>query len=272
LAIQFFGVREELRQVVSRIYVHESSEFDNVNSSWLIVPDGEIKLIFPFYGSISCAIGETERLHQPARIIISGMRTIPGYLGFPTGVGAVGVVLKPEGAYRLLNAPMDLLKNRTMEGEELLGAKARRWQEVWLNLSRQVDRVDAIQSALVDLQRGRTRREWQFEQAIRQVKSSEGRVKIEDLAREVGWSRRQLDRRFHELIGVGPKNLSRVLRFHAVYKRLRRVNEANHQLDRVIYEYYYDQSHFLKEFKLFAGSVPRAYRCHSDYGRLYIPD
>jgi methylphosphotriester-DNA--protein-cysteine methyltransferase len=75
-----------------------------------------------------------------------------------------------------------------------------------------------------------------------------------------------------ELIGVGPKNLGRVLRFHAVYKRLRGVNNPNQQVDRVIYDYYYDQSHFLKEFKLFAGSVPRAYRYQSDYGRLYIPD
>jgi hypothetical protein len=87
LGIQFFGVRDELREVVSRIYVHESSEFETVSSRWLIVPDGEIKLIFPFYGSISCAIGEMERLHRPARIIVSGVRSIPGYPGFPGGIG-----------------------------------------------------------------------------------------------------------------------------------------------------------------------------------------
>jgi AraC-like DNA-binding protein len=271
LAIQFFGVRDELRDVVSRIYVHESSEFDTVNSSWLIVPDGEIKLIFPFYGSISCSIGETQRL-RPKRIIVSGMRTIPGYLGFSAGLGAVGVVLRPQSAYRLLNVPMDLLRNRTLEGEELLGARAKRWQEVWLNLPRPVDRVNAIQNALVDLLRSRMWRERQFEHAVQQVKLSEGRIRIEDLAREVGWSRRQLDRQFQERLGVGPKNLARVLRFHAVYKRLRGLKKPNQQGDRVIYDYYYDQSHFLKEFKLFAGSVPRAYQYQSDYGRLYIPD
>jgi methylphosphotriester-DNA--protein-cysteine methyltransferase len=167
---------------------------------------------------------------------------------------------------------MDLLRNRTLEGEELFGGKAKQWQEVWLNLCRQVDRVDAIQTALLDLLKSPASRERQFEHAVRQVKLSEGRMRIEDLVRQIGWSRRQLDRQFQERLGVGPKNLARVLRFHAVYKRLRGLHKPNQKVDRVIYDYYYDQSHFLKEFKLFAGAVPRAYQYQSDYGRLYIPD
>jgi AraC-like DNA-binding protein len=39
----------------------------------------------------------------------------------------------------------------------------------------------------------------------------------------------------------------------------------------LIYEYYFDQSHFLKDFKRYAGITPRSYESHTDYGRFYIP-
>src|SRR5438552_16555712 len=47
---------------------------------------------------------------------------------------AVGVVLEPESAYRLLDVPMDLLRNRTPEGEELFAVKAKQCLEGCLSL------------------------------------------------------------------------------------------------------------------------------------------
>jgi hypothetical protein len=64
--------------------------------------------------------------------------------------------------------------------------------------------------------------------------------------------------------------LAGVLRFHAVYRQLREVSTGSG----LIYDYYYDHSHFLKDFKRYTGGTLRAYlndRGH-DYGRLYIPE
>ena len=92
---------------------------------------------------------------------------------------------------------------------------------------------------------------------------------IEPLARELGWSRRQLERQFLEQIGVSPKNLASVFRFHAAYRRLRLAN--NRRYGSIVFDHYYDQSHFLRDFKRFTGLTPSIYAATPDYGRFYIP-
>ena len=69
---------------------------------------------------------------------------------------------------------------------------------------------------------------------------------------------------------MGPKALANILRFHAVYKRIRRSADGRYALQ--IQDHYFDQSHFLKAFKQFAGVTSRKYSGIRDYGLVYIPD
>lgn len=273
MSIRFFQPWPALRDVIARIYTHDSPASEVAEPRWLIVPDGEIKLIFPFEGDITCTIGDTARRHRATRMILSGMRTMPGRLEFPQGVAAIGVIIRPEAVYRLIDLPHHELANRTFDGEEVLGsALARMWADEWLHtdgLEARVERIQAAIHARLIANGSRVRREPEFEYAVRRLRQSSGRVRIDKLAHEIGWSRRHLARRFHEHAGVGPSVLGGMLRFHAVYKQLRDVAAGSG----VIYDYYYDRSHFLKDFKRYTGVTLRGYlldRGH-DYGRIYIP-
>jgi AraC-like DNA-binding protein len=271
LPIRFFRPIPELADVVTRIYAHDSGVASpGEQSSWLIVPDGEIKLIFPVRGDITCAIGDRVRLHRAARLIVSTMRTAPGQLWFPEGVDAIGVIVRPEAAYRVFDIPHHELANCTLDGEEVVGAAARQWQEELANLPAMEVRVSTLQKRLWEWVRRRERRDRAYEFAVRRVRHADGSIRIEDVASQLGWSRRHLERRFREYVGVGPKTFAAILRFHAVYKRVRRAGPG--QYGDAIGEAYFDQSHFLKDFKRFTGMTPRAYRRAADYGSLYIPD
>ena len=256
---------------MTRIYAHDSAVASpDDQASWLIVPDGEIKLIFPIRGDITCTIGDRARVHRAARLIVSTMRTAPGHLWFPDGVDAIGVIVKPEAAYRLFDIPHDELTNCTFDGEEVFGAFARRWQEELANLPALEDRISVLQQRLWTRLRRRERRDRAYEFAVRRVRQAEGSIRIEDLARQLGWSRRHLERRFREHVGVGPKTFAAILRFQAAYKRLRHASPGRY--DDAIGDAYFDQSHFVKDFKRFTGTTPRAYTRTADYGSLYIPD
>jgi AraC-like DNA-binding protein len=63
--------------------------------------------------------------------------------------------------------------------------------------------------------------------------------------------------------------MASIFRFHAVYKQLR--HRAGRPLGDLILGHYYDQSHFLKDFRRYTESTPRTYRSASDYGKFYIP-
>jgi AraC-like DNA-binding protein len=89
----------------------------------------------------------------------------------------------------------------------------------------------------------------------RRTIASRGRVRVEGLADEVGWSRKRLWSRFQSQLGITPKRAARLVRFdHAVHLLV-----AGRSAARVAVESgYVDQSHLHREVKAFAGLTPTA--------------
>ena len=90
--------------------------------------------------------------------------------------------------------------------------------------------------------------------------NSDGAVPVASLAEEVGWSRRHLAARFREHVGLPPKALARILRFERAAERLRRGADL---ADAALDSGYYDQAHFNRDFRAFAGLTPTEYRVTS---------
>jgi len=70
-----------------------------------------------------------------------------------------------------------------------------------------------------------------------------------------GYSSRWLHKKFTERLGTGPKNLTEIVRFKQFYE-VYSAGATLHRLKEYMYEYYYDQSHFLKAFKRLTGFTP----------------
>jgi AraC-like DNA-binding protein len=78
---------------------------------------------------------------------------------------------------------------------------------------------------------------------------------ITHYAEHSNYSPRTITRWFARDIGIGPKKLVRIIRFHKVLSRLHSHNDSGFYLDYG----YYDQSHFINEFKEFTGLSPEKY-------------
>jgi transcriptional regulator GlxA family with amidase domain len=71
-------------------------------------------------------------------------------------------------------------------------------------------------------------------------------------------NRRQLERKFSSAIGLSPKQLSKVIRLQTTLKAL--YQEKSSTLTSVAYENgYYDQAHFIKDFREFTGVSPKEF-------------
>ncbi|MEV6287021.1 helix-turn-helix domain-containing protein [Kribbella sp. NPDC051770] len=91
--------------------------------------------------------------------------------------------------------------------------------------------------------------------AWRQTRASRGRVRVEGLADEVGWSRKRLSARFQGQLGITPKRAARLVRFdHAA--RLLAAGQAAAGV--AVESGYVDQSHLHREVKSFTGLTPAA--------------
>lgn len=98
-----------------------------------------------------------------------------------------------------------------------------------------------------------------FAAALAQLVATDGRVAIEALAADVGVSTRQLARSFARYLGIPPKTIGRILRFQSTMRALMRDPDGS-LADVAAAAGYFDQAHFIKDFRRMTGGVPRGYR------------
>ena len=91
----------------------------------------------------------------------------------------------------------------------------------------------------------------------RLMSEAAGRVRIADVAAEIGWSRRYFAQKFQNETGLTPKQAARVLRFEHAGTLLRR---GQLDLSRLAIECgFYDQAHLSNEWRSMAGCSPRTW-------------
>jgi AraC-like DNA-binding protein len=190
------------------------------------------------------------------------------YRSFTTGaydayvlVGSTGpsagiqVNLTILGARLFLGRPLYDLKNRAVALEDLFGRDASRLTEA-LYEAPSWDARFAILDRELAARISRARRPPPAVLcAWHRLVASGGRVSIGAIVGEVGCSQRHLIAQFREEIGLSPKTLARVLRFGRAIRVIKegggaRLSEIAHDCG------YYDQAHFSRDFREFAGVTP----------------
>jgi transcriptional regulator GlxA family with amidase domain len=116
-------------------------------------------------------------------------------------------------------------------------------------------RTAAILSTLLDA-RCRTRAaDARVERAVTLIGRAAGNVSVPAVAASVGLGERQLERRFLERLGMGPKRLARIMRFERAWQLLQR---GGAQAEVAALAGYSDEPHLLRDFRALAGVTPRA--------------
>jgi AraC-like DNA-binding protein len=187
---------------------------------------------------------------------VAGLHDAP-VLTEHAGLGhGIQAYLTPLGAQRLLGMPMAELTRDVVELEDLIGPAADELAERLASAPGWAARFDPFERAIVQRVLGappvRPELEWAWERLVR----SDGAAPVGALAQELGWSRRHFTTTFREQLGMPPKALARILRFERALDRLREGAElAEVALDAG----YYDQAHFNRDFRAFAGTTPTEY-------------
>lgn len=94
-----------------------------------------------------------------------------------------------------------------------------------------------------------------IDEACKMIQACEGHIRIDKLCQEVGMSQRYLESHFKEMIGVSPKLYCRISRFIAVYQFI--LQNSHTEWSELVYRHrYFDQAHFIRDFKTFFGYSP----------------
>jgi AraC-like DNA-binding protein len=187
---------------------------------------------------------------------VAGLHDAPALTEHAGEGHGIQAYLTPLGARRLLGLPMAELTGQVVALEDLIGASAHELAERLATAPAWEDRFALLERAIAERALEAPPVAPELEWAWRRLHDSGGAVPIGALASELGWSRRHLTATVRRELGMAPKPLGRLLRFERAVGRLR----AGAPLaDAALESGYYDQAHFNRDFKQFAGRTPTEY-------------
>lgn len=173
----------------------------------------------------------------------------------PAGRRPSGLRLAPAAAGAVLGVAMEELNGQPLRLRDLWGAPAREAEDR-LAVGGPVERRRILQALVADRLRHGAAPDVRVAAAVHAL----GRpgLPVEEVAGQVGLSPRELRRRFQAAVGLSPKAVQRIARFHRVLALLRdpRLDLAQAALDAG----YADQAHMTHEVRRLAGATPAALR------------
>lgn len=214
--------------------------------------------------TIVLSLDEPVGVAWPGRVVdkfhalVGGLHSTAVRIGESPNLAGIQLALTPAGSRALLSVPPGQLGSLVIDLDDLLGLPARRLVEQVREKDHWGDRFDLVEQTLLrawkdePLPEPRAEVGW----AWRRLCETAGGVGVQELATEVGWSRRHLTERFHAEYGLAPKVVARVLRFERTVGRLRQQSSA--RLADIAAEVgYADQAHLTREWQAIAGCSPR---------------
>ena len=177
-----------------------------------------------------------------------------GVRGRSRGIDCLQVRMSPVVAYAALGASPEI-GGTVAALDDLWGRDAERFQERLRAAGSWDERFAVAEAALARRQEAGRAVDPEVSFAWRLMVRNHGRVRVEELAAEAGWSRKRLWSRFRSQIGLTPKRAAQLVRFDHAAHRL----AAGHGAALVAADSgYADQSHLHHDVMTFAGMTPTA--------------
>nr|WP_296778240.1 AraC family transcriptional regulator [Rhodococcus sp. (in: high G+C Gram-positive bacteria)] len=189
--------------------------------------------------------------------LASGISAEPVTIAHDGNQHGIQLSFTPAGARALFGIPASALGDWMVDLAEVLPDAA----ELADRVASRPDwnsRFDVVDEIL-----GRCLREQEVEptlsEAWRQLVENRGSVRVAEVARDIGWSRRHLINRYTAEFGVTPKDSARIARFHRSHQLVRRATMPRLS-DVATTCGYYDQAHMARDWRDLAGASPTQWR------------
>ena len=221
-----------------------------------IVPDGCIEMIFTLGDDIKRYTSQNEFIIQP-RAMVLGQITGPFFIE-PTGyVNSFAVRFYPYGFANFAATAIKNLANKETPINVLFGDKpARELEHKMINAANTKHRIEIAEDFLLQKLKDKTTIDSIVKATVDTILLTEGSESINSILKNHLSKRRQLERKFFNQVGLSPKQLGKVIRLQTALKML--LNQQYESFTKIAYESkYYDQAHFIKDFKEFTGANPK---------------
>jgi len=233
------------------------SETEETPEKQTIVPDGCMEMIF-HYGDLYRQYTENGKsIFQPKCFVI-GQLTRPLEIESTGKIGIFSVRFHPNGFLPFATIPIREMENTAVSLEKLFGQNGQEIEQQILATSSTTEKIELIETFLLNRLTDNETIDRIVKSTVETILTANGQLTVDELSKQTNINRRQLERKFSSAIGLSPKQLSKTIRLQATLKML--LNKKFTSLTALAYENeYYDQAHFIKDFKELTGFTPKEF-------------
>jgi AraC-like DNA-binding protein len=247
-----------LAAFVSSLWFSEG--FEGSHTLERLLPNGESGIVFDLReGAAPRGGGEMSGEEATdADSVFCGARSDYFLLDTSRQQRVAGIQFRPGGAYPFMGIPASEIANATYALDDIWPREAALVREQLLAASS----VEAIFGVLVRMLLARLKQCMEVHPAIGVAVEQldlPGEMRVQTVVEDIGLSSRHFKEIFHRQTGLTPKAFQRVRRFQHALKALHSRQPAD-AAELAIACGYYDQAHFIHDFKRFSGVTPGEYR------------
>jgi len=247
---------EILKNYIKNYCIVEINELFEFLPVERVYPNGNVTLVF-HYGSPSKFKKRNSIEYIESNLVICGQQSSYYDLSLSGRTSMILIVFKPHGVKSFFNLPISELLNENLPLQDLIENEAPELEDKLFNSKNNNQRIIYLEKFLLkrlildkDFER--------VEHAIKMIENSKGQIKTQNIAQEVCLGIKQFERIFSKYVGVNPKKYTSIIRFQNVIKMKREFKELN--MTQLAFDNeYYDQSHFIHDFKNLTDLTPRAF-------------
>lgn len=258
---QVYTASPELQSFVKCFWTLDDETIDTRPARQRILPDGCMEMIF-HYGDLYEQFFEDGSSEIQPRCFVFGQ--IDTFIEIaPTGqTGLIAARFLPDGLTPFLEIPVSSLFNKAVPLVLVFGEKGKELEEKVLAATANTERMQLIESFLLSRMIEPHTLHAITKQCVDVILQSGGQLDMTALAGRLNINRRSMERKFETVIGMSPKQLARAVRLQSTLKMLDQKKFSS--LTDLAYENgYYDQAHFIKDFKEFTGISPKSFYSES---------
>jgi AraC-like DNA-binding protein len=259
---QEYDIAEDLKPFVKVIWSMES-DVDVYNEMPMhILPDTCVELVVHFRDPYKTTFSDNSISVQEQSLVVAQMKSFMKIQPYGK-TGLIAVRFSALGAYHFFDIPMKEIANKETGLRDLWKDFACDIEDRILLARTSQHRSQIIQNYLkVQLSRnGYIDKGVEF--CVNEIKHARGQISVDTLADKAGISSRQLVRRFDKCIGLSPKEFIRISKFIGSLDMMN-YTKGKSLTDIAIDSGYYDQAHFIHDFREFSGMSPTDYLASSN--------
>ncbi|HOU83959.1 MAG TPA: helix-turn-helix domain-containing protein [Spirochaetota bacterium] len=232
-----------------------------VDRIWGWTEEDELPDILPgtgcelfFYDNPPSLISEESKLKLPK--FHSGCTRYSGIkLSCDSKISFIAVRFRSSAFRHFIPMNISELTDNIFSGEELWDSFGNKFADEVFSSGRIEDRVDAIQKNLMMLLSIYKKKDEWLDEFISGIYYADENFSLSDYCGNCSLSFRQIERLVNSAVGVPPKYFHRTARFQRALRSLLLTHSKSY-LPAVYDGGYYDQSHFIRDFRYYTGKTP----------------